>query len=137
MKKILVTVLLAIASIAYLENWQSKELSAYVETGEWYTNAYSAAVSLSTTPTLVNISTHVHRNELRIWNYGSDTIYINYGLPTSSTTAAATGVKLFVSSENSEFLRVPVMDSVLVYATLAADSGTSSIRVEEFGARKF
>ena len=136
MNKILITILISIG-ILYIGSRQSQKLEAYVETGEYYANAYSNVVAISTTPVLVDISTHVFRNELRLWNYTADTVYINYSLPASSTTAAATGVKLWQASENGEFLRVPVLDSVLVYATLSGDSGTGSIRVEEFGARRF
>lgn len=126
MKKIL----LFLAVLAVL----GAKAEAYTEIDASHEAAYSSAVSVSTTPALfVSSSSRVNLEELHIWQYGSEVVYINFTLPTSSTTAAATGIKIFQSDKNDGFIKLLLNKFVNVYFTLAADSGTASIRVAEFG----
>ena len=126
MKKILGLIALVIGitghSYAYTEIDASREA------------AFSSAVTVSTTPAIFTSSTNlVNIEEIRVWNYTTDVIYINYTLPASSTTAAASGVKVFQSDKNDGFISILVNRFVNIWFTLAADSGTSSLRIEEFG----
>lgn len=99
--------------------------------------AFSSAVSVSTTPALFQSSTTLlNVEEVRVYNYSSDVVYINFTNPVSSTTAAATGIKVFQTSENNEYISLTLDKTASIYLTFAADSGTASLRVLEVG-RKY
>lgn len=107
---------------------------AYTEIDASREAAFSSALSVSTTPVLfVSSATLLNLEEMQVWQYGSDVVYINFTLPASSTTAAATGIKIFQSDKNDGFLSLLVNKFVRVYFTLAGNSGTGSVRIAEFG----
>jgi len=96
--------------------------------------AFSSSVSVSTTPVLfTSSSTLLNLEEVHIWQYATDVVYINFTLPTSSTTAAENGIKIFQSDKNDGYLKLLISKAVTMYLTLAGDSGTSSVRIAEFG----
>lgn len=107
---------------------------AYTEIDASREAAFSSALSVSTTPVLfVSSSTLLNLEEIHVWQYASDVVYINFTLPTSSTTAAATGIKIFQSDKNDGYLSLLINKFVRVYFTLAGNSGTGSVRIAEFG----
>ena len=107
---------------------------AYTNINASHEVAFTSSVSVSTTPVLfVSNSTLLNLEELHIWQYAADVVYINFTLPTSSTTAAASGIRIFQSDKNDGYIRMLINKAVTMYLTLAADSGTASVRVAEFG----
>jgi len=129
MKKILFSVCLMLSMVVFADR-----ACAYTEIDASREAAFSSAVSVSTTPALfVSSSTLLNLEEVHIWQYAADVVYINFTLPASSTTAAASGIKIFQSDKNSGFIPLLINKFVTMYLTLAADSGTASVRVAEFG----
>ena len=129
MKKIL----FAVAMLAAFSGGASAETKIDASKDQ----AFSSAVSVSTTPALFQSSTTLlNVEEVRVYNYSSDVVYINFTLPTSSTTAAATGIKVFQTSENNEYISLPLDKTASIYLTFAADTGTASLRILEIG-RKY
>ena len=101
------------------------------------TQGFASAVSVSTTPTVFASSTTLlNIEEIRIWNYSADVMYINFTVQATSTTAAAAGIKIFQSSENNEYISLRVDKTATIYFTLAAASGTGELRVLQLG-RKY
>jgi len=98
---------------------------------------FASAVSVSTTPTVfVTSTTLLNVEELRIWNYSADVMYINFTVQATSTTAAAAGIKIFQSSENNEYISLRVDKTATIYFSLAAASGTGELRMLQLG-RKY
>lgn len=127
MKKILFSLLVLSATPAF----------CYTEVDSSHGAALTSAVSVSTTPALfVSSSTKLDLEQVKIWSLTSDVIYLNFNVPTSSTTAAASGIKLFQSDKNDGHLTLDINRFVGMYMTLAADSGTSSLRILELGRKK-
>lgn len=107
---------------------------AYTEIDASREVAFTSAVTVSTTPALfVSSSTLLNLEEVHIWQYAADVVYINFTLPASSTTAAATGIKIFQSDKNDGYISLLINKYVTMYLTLAAASGTASVRIAEFG----
>ena len=129
MKKLIFSVSLMFSMVVFADKaFAYTEIDASKEVG------FSSAVSVSTTPALfVSSSTLLTLEEVHIWQYGTDVVYINFTLPTSSTTAAADGIKIFQSDKNDGFIPLLINKYVTMYFTLAAASGTASVRVAEFG----
>ena len=137
MKKAVIAIICGLSVAMYFQGNNPTTAEAYTEAEQSFNGAVSLAVSVSTTPALITTgNTTVNRGELRVWNYGSDVIYLTFGTTTSSTTAAANGIKVFASSENNEYISLPLDNDVQIYSTLAADSGTSSLRIVSMGRRK-
>ncbi|MFA5795520.1 MAG: hypothetical protein WC980_10705 [Candidatus Brocadiia bacterium] len=129
MKKLIFSVCLLLSAAIF-----SGKAFAYTEIDASNEVAFTSAVSVSTTPVLfVSSSTLLNLEEVHIWQYAADVVYINFTLPASSTTAAATGIKIFQSDKNSGYIPLLISKYVTMYFTMAGDSGTGSVRVAEFG----
>ena len=99
-----------------------------------YTQGFSSAITVSTTPTVfVSSTTLLDIQEVVMWNYAASSIYVNFVDPVSSTTAAATGIQLFQATTNDNFIDVMMDKKLPIYFTLGAASGTSTIRVLQLG----
>jgi hypothetical protein len=108
--------------------------SAYTEVNTSKTQGFASAVSVSTTPTVFTTTTTLMNvEEIRIWNYSADVIYINFTVQATSTTAATDGIRVFQSSENNEYISLEIDKTATIYFTLAADSGTGSLRILQLG----
>lgn len=130
MKRIIITIglLLGMSAFGF----------AQTDVSEANTYAYSSAVTISTQPAVFTTTNTINQmGEIRIWNYSADVMYVNFSLPTSSTTAAASGIKIFTASENNEFVSLKVRGTVRLYFSLSADSGTSELRILELGWKKY
>lgn len=110
-----------------------KTVQAYQDVVMFGRAACSQVVSVSTTPVLVSSCLTQNRQEIRLADFASDTVYINYTLPASSTTAAASGVKLIQTTTNAMWFSLPISRDQKIYLTLAGNSGTGSVTSQEIG----
>lgn len=129
MNKLLFSVCLMLSMVVFVDR-----ASAYTEVNTSKTQGFASAVSVSTTPTVFTTTTTLMNvEEIRIWNYSADVIYINFTVQATSTTAATDGIRVFQSSENNEYISLEIDKTATIYFTLAADSGTGSLRILQLG----
>lgn len=133
MKKIFVLVGALTLGLIYIASKNPAAVQAYQDVVAFGRQACTSTVTVSTTPAAISSCLTVNRNEIRLRQYGTDVVYVNYSLPASSTTAAATGVKIFQTAANNTYVSIPLSRDQDVYLTFAANSGTTSVNKEEFG----
>lgn len=133
MKKIYILVSAMTLGLIYLASKNPAALQAYQDVVAFSRLACSSTVTVSTTPAAITSCLTANRNEVRLRQYATDVVYVNYSLPASSTSAAATGVKMFQTAANNTYVSIPLSTDQTIYLTYAADSGTTSVNKEEFG----
>ena len=137
MKKILILIA-ALVGFAVAEAYRANPISAQSYENSNANSAVSAAVTVSTMPTLIPITglDGFDRELLKLQNnHGSNVLYVTFenmvdtSTYLSSTTIAGMGYKLAAGA----VLDLHVAKSVPVYVTLAGDSGTSDVMTMQLG----